>query len=315
MGYAVKILADSISPAGHRLTTFEVTFPRIVLAEFNTHRMLSRNSASSRAIPAAKMIARVKEDPFVPVYWGKNQKGMQANQELDEVARGFARRAWGESKEKAVSVVKYLIEELDLHKQIANRLLEPWLWHTVIVSATEWGNLFNLRDNIKAQPEIRAVAHLMRELYKREDDILLRRNGDVGAWHLPLVSFEERLIATQPELSEGYVSTEDLIKVSVARCARVSYLTHDGRRDLGEDLRLYNDLLTAGHMSPFEHAARPMTNEELDRFKQAHVEWRDDHWFVRGIDHFLGNFNGWVQLRKLIPGEADILAARAEVQS
>ena len=146
MSYSAKVLADSISPDGVRLTTMEVTFPRIVLAEFNTHRMFSRNSASSRAIPVEKMIQRVLDDPFSPVWWGKNQSGMQAAEELSGEALRLARQHWLDARDFAISCVRlFQAPEISLHKQIANRLLEPFLWHTVVVTATEWENFFALR--------------------------------------------------------------------------------------------------------------------------------------------------------------------------
>ena len=304
MSFAAKILADSISLKGHRLTTFEVTFPRIVLAEFNTHRIFSRNSASSRAIPVKKMLERVREDPFVPEYVGKNQKGMQASEELTGPERDKAIFAWRELRNNARNCAWYLAgppEEggLDVHKQIANRLLEPWLWHTVIVSATEWSNFFNLRDNKKAQPEIAKPAAMMHELYKTS----VPRAVGYGEWHLPLVEPGEAFDAE-------VLGDHDIVKVSAGRCARVSYLTHDGKRDPVEDVKLHDSLLASGHMSPLEHPARPMTVEELNLFRQHRFEWTDKdggHWkSTTTADHFLGNFNGWVQWRKMVPGEADI---------
>lgn len=227
--YDAKILADSISPAGHRLTTFEVTFPRIVLAEFNTHRTHSRNSASSRAIPVEKMVRRVEGDPFLPVAWGKNQRGMQASEEFE--TREVLDTMWRELAAGAIKGARRLID-YGVHKQITNRLLEPWLWHTVIVSATEWGNFFNLRDNKKAQPEIHKAADLMHQLFKVSSPVERKHT-----WHLPLV--------TEAEMIETSI---DWVKVSAGRCARVSYLTHDGKRDVAEDVRLHDSLLESGHM-------------------------------------------------------------------
>ena len=275
MSYGAKILKDSISYEGHRLTTFEVTFPRIVLAEFNTHRVFSRNSASSRAIPVSKMLARVLEDPFIPTYWGKNQKGMQAAEELSPEARVLAREQWLLARDNAVGVVKRLqLPDIDLHKQIANRLLEPWLWHTVIVTATEWANFFALRDNKMAQPEISTPARMMRRLYEAN-----KPEAPYQGWHLPLIFDEDKSeansIATTP--------IDVLIKVSCARCARVSYLTHDGKRDMDEDITLYERLSASGHMSPLEHAARHRMETE---------------------NEMVGNFRGWVQHRKTLPDEA-----------
>lgn len=267
--YGAKIIADSVSAAGHRLVTMEVTFPRLVLAEFNTHRMFSRNSASSRAIPVKTQLARVREHPFVPEVWGRNQAGMQAEHEVDETSAAAAREAWLVARDRAVEQAERLLE-LKIHKQLANRLLEPFLWHTVIVTATDWSNFFALRANPEAQPEIGRVAELMRLAYGSGTPIMVPD----GAWHLPLL---------QPEEYDGsFEHTEQARQVSAARCARVSYLTHDGRRDLDADLKLYRRLVESGHLSPLEHVATP------------------DPGGAR-----IGNFLGWRQLRKTIPGEDD----------
>lgn len=265
--YEAKILADSVSPQEVRLTTMQVTFPRIVLAEFNTHRMLSRNSASSRAIPVKKMLEKVRTDPFIPIWWGKNQKGMQASIELTYDERQRATDEWLAARDAAVQSASLLAEDLDVHKQIANRLLEPFLWHTVIVTATDWDNFFNLRTHKDAQPEIREIALMMQKLYRESTPTICTR------WHLPLVTEEESI-----QEIEGI----DWAMVSAGRCARVSYLTHEGKRDPKADMELAIKLVNSGHMSPMEHQATPKHSEP----------WR-----------YHGNFRGWIQLRKLIPGE------------
>lgn len=303
--FDARVLADSRSPAGYRLSTLEVTFPRFVLAEFNTHRVFSRNSASSRAIPIVKQLRRVLENPFVPIEFGSNQPGMQAGPALAGEARLAAEREWLRARDDAVRRVLGLIaspeaaagEEplallerieaaireksqppdwLNVHKQVANRLLEPFMWHTVIVTATEWDNFFNLRCHTDAQPEIRRAATEMRAALEVSEPAALNR----GEWHLPLV---------RPEDREEVGSVEELIKVSVGRCARVSYLTHAGRREPAADIELYERLVSSGHMSPLEHPARPLGEAEL----------RQSEWS--------GNFRGWRPFRKDVPGEADPL--------
>jgi thymidylate synthase ThyX len=317
MALDAKVLADSRSPQGHRLTTLEVTFPRFVLAEFNTHRVFSRNSASSRAIPIVKQLRRVLEAPFVPLEFGSNQPGMQAGPPLEGEARLAAEEEWLRARDEAVRQVLRLISSpdtvgvdddllqrlgdletiikekaqpadwLNVHKQVANRLLEPFMWHTVIVTATEWDNFFNLRCHSDAQPEIRRAAELMHEALEGSEPVEL----GLGEWHLPLVRDEDR---TEVD------SIEELVKVSAGRCARVSYLTHAGTRDLSADIELHDRLLTSGHMSPLEHPARPLSEEEL-----ARSEW-------------CGNFRGWRQLRKTIENEWNPLGptqpARAGVE-
>jgi thymidylate synthase ThyX len=318
MPFDAKVLADSLSPAGHRLTTLEATFPRFVLAEFNTHRVFSRNSASSRAIPIAKQLRRVLEDPYVPIEFGSNQPGMQAGAPLEGGKRDAAEREWLHARDDAVRRVLGLVadpdaisadddllqvlgsveeairnreqpaEWLNVHKQVANRLLEPFMWHTVIVTATEWDNFWNLRCHPDAQPEIRLVAESMRAAIDDSEPAHL----GADEWHLPLV---------RPEDRDQVESIESLIKVSAGRCARVSYLTHAGKRDLDADIQLHDRLLESGHMSPLEHPARPLDAMELEK------------------DEWSGNFRGWRSYRKLIPSEANPLGptvpARAEAES
>lgn len=272
--YSAKIIADSVSRHGQRLTTMEVVFPRMVLAEFNTHRVFSRNSASSRAIPVEKQLRKIKEQPFVPEYWGANQSGMQAEAELIAEAKDAALDEWLAARDSAVAHVEKLLA-IGLHKQLANRILEPFMWHTVIVTATEWSNYFALRANEMAQPEIRKVSELMQAAYEASTPKQLSDDE----WHLPLIQAEE--------YDGVFEKSDDARKISAARCARVSYLTHEGKRDLSADIVLYDRLTSGGHMSPLEHVARPLTEDELSE------------------GEFRGNFRGWMQLRKLVPNEDD----------
>ena len=301
MGHAAKILADSISPDGVRLTTFEVTFPRIVLAEWNTHRMFSRNSASSRAIPVEKMIKRVMEDPYVPSSWGKNQKGMQADVEVSAGDAAFARVEWLLARDMAVQQASSMVK-IGIHKQLTNRLLEPFMWHTVICTSTEYANFFHLRDNAAAHPDIQTPARMMRELYEKHEPVAVGYNQ----WHMPLVPDAAAIAMAKPQGTSDMVDA--LCKISVARCARVSYLTHDGQRDLQADIDLYDRLLESGHLSPFEHVARPMTHDDFND-SQRGVLYNEEIG-LRPNDAFCGNLRGWVSCRKLIPHEADILGAR-----
>lgn len=257
-----KILADSVCN-GHRLTTFECTFPRVILAEFNTHRMISRNAASSRAIPVEKMIQRVIDDPFIPDF-RLNQKGMQAGELLDEFGAEQAVRDWLSARDKMVAVATNM-HGLNIHKQYINRLLEPWMWATVIASATDWANFFHLRCDPAAEPSFQKLALIMRDQYESHEPRRLTRNEA----HLPLVG----------DIDEGWLISE-VCQISVGRCARVSYLTHDGKRDPVADIELCKRLAESGHWSPFEHAARAM----------------DD-------DAYYGNFQGWKQFRKELDNE------------
>lgn len=317
MAYEAQILKDSVAEeTGYRLTTIQVTVPRFVLAEYNTHRVFSRNSASSRAIPVEKQLKKVLEDPAMPVYWGKNKPGMKAHDELDKFETMEAKESWLISRDYAVlgavalngGIEKIKDENLahkiadmqedyrynapdintSVHKQITNRLLEPFMWQTIITTATEWDNFFALRAHPDAQPEIQAAARLMLMAFNESEPDSVNE----GQWHLPLIQDDEQEWARN--------NIQEAIKVSVGRCARVSYLTHDGKRDIEKDIELHDTLIEAGHMSPAEHVARPMAAS----YTRTHV------------NPFNGNFRGWMQYRKDIPHEdnyAKALLARQKL--
>jgi len=277
--YSARILLDSVTPNGDRLVTAELSYARMVHAELLTHRTLSRNAASSRAIPVKKLLQQVHSDPVWPVWWGANQPGMQAKEELTGLRLLGAKAAWLLGRETAW-LAATLMSKAGAHKQLPNRLIEPYTHITVLVTSTEWSNFFALRTHEDAQPELRKIAVMMKEAYDASTPTPL----DYGQWHLPLILPEERQLPI-----------EQLIKISTGRCARVSYLTHDGRRDISADITLYERLLAGGHMSPTEHVARPMTSQELAAGRNS-------------------NFVGWWQHRKDIPGESDysqLLAAAA----
>lgn len=305
--HSAKIICDSISPDGVRLTTMEICIPRIVLAELNTHRQFSRNSASSRAIPSKKMLQMVRDNPYIPFHWGKNQKGMQAEQELSTADRQWATLFWKQARNDAMRSVE-AIRDIGVHKQITNRLLEPFMWHTVIITATEWNNFFWLRNNKMAHPDLHRTAKLMQEVYENNEP----DQTEYDQWHLPYIAEDEGDLLNQfgrKGCADQYVET--LIKLSVARCARVSYLTHDGKRDLAADIALHDRLLDAGHMSPFEHVATPMHPDPANpRYLPSHIsavhaeDSRSNLWS--------GNFRGWIQYRKTIAGEDNILAHRGD---
>lgn len=295
MGYNAEVIADSVSERGHRLTTMEVVLPRLVLAEFNTHRVLSRNSASSRAIPVAKQLEKIKNDPYIPEYWGKNQPGMQAYKQLDAADIPAAESEWLHARDEAVASAEKLLE-IGLHKQLANRVLEPFSWHTVLVTATEWDNFKALRANPDAQPEIRTIAELMRDAMDASTPQELKE----GEWHLPLI---------QPDERDGkFEYTEKARQVSSGRSARVSYETHHGVRDMSKDIELYERLASSGHMSPLEHVAQPFTfdewvvrNQMAERAKSMGVTVGLSQLAIHQLvdaTQFAGNFRGWRQHRK-----------------
>jgi hypothetical protein len=286
VSYEAKIIADSISSAGVRLTTLQITFPRFILAEFNTHRAFSRNSASSRAIPVRKRIQQIMADPFIPEQFGCNQKGMQANSDIDAAGQEIAHDIWTEALDAAIHWANELAD-LDVHKQHANRLLEPFAWHTVVVTATDWDNFFHLRVHPDAQPEFQKIAGMMRDVMRTTKPSLVEQ----AQWHLPYITEDDRDAVLHEGGFDGLTRWGErgvLALISSARCARVSYLTHEGKHDLAADKLLGKKLLLAGHMSPFEHPATPMDT----------------------ATEYYGNFKGWCSYRKLIPGESDILGYR-----
>lgn len=207
------------------------------------------------------MIERVQNNPVFPVEWGKNKKGMSAEEVISDDEQARAKALWLEARDAALEHARNL-SELKVHKQIVNRILEPFMWHTVIVTSTEWDNFFDLRCAPAAQPEIRTAAELMRSAIDGATPHAVAR----GEWHLPLVQPDERTLDIETQK-----------KISAARCARVSYLTHDGTRSIDADITLYDRLKGEKHLSPFEHVATPANDI-----------------------HFHANFRGWIQMRSEI---------------
>lgn len=268
-GPSAKVICDSVSPYGVRLTTLEVKYHRFVLAEMNTHRAFSRNTASSRAIPYRKMRESVMTDPAVPLAWPTEQSGMQGGKGLEHFIVSACEEQWFTALNKIVASADKLYE-LGLHKSVINRLLEPFQYVTSIISATDWDGFWEQRDSELAQPEIREAARAMRAAYEHSSP----QRVQLGEWHLPYLTSDDLKEAYELGLSKND-TTEIFKQLSAARCARVSYLTHAGKRSWKADLSLYTRLVTAypPHWSPLEHVATP-----------AH-------------DPTPGNFHGWYQLR------------------
>lgn len=242
-----KIIADSYNPLRSRLTTFLLRYPRFIHADFMTHRVFSRNASSSRARPITKVIEEAEFEPALPIFWGKNQKGMQSATELEGPALVEAKWKWDHARLEAVRVAKCL-NGIGLHKQYVNRLLEPFTHITVICTSTEYNNFFNLRAHPDAMPEIQELAYQMLTCYHYSTPKQLK----AGEWHLPFC--------------DQYVTThrvEDLLKVCTARCARVSYLNFEGNIDNNKDYELHDSLKDNGHWSPFEHAAQALDTNEV----------------------------------------------------
>lgn len=260
------IVADSISEDGVRLTSVEVTMHRFVLAELNTHRQFSRNSASSRAIPVSRAIDRMLVNNVFPIEWASEQKGMHGGEPIPARAQNQAREIWLDARAAAIANAKKLAD-IGVHKSIVNRLLEPYMSHTVLITSTSWKGFFDQRCSRLAQAEIRYAAEAIREARRNSHPQTITP----GNWHLPYISADERF----------RYDTATLKKVSVARCARVSYLTHHGTRDFNADVDLYDRLVTAAppHASPLEHVATPCTSTapgNLVGWRQLRHEALDD---------------------------------------
>ena len=337
-----EIVADSINGNGNRITTFLLTYPRFIHGEIMTHRLFSRNSASSRAIPFEKMVKMVEEDPFIPIAWQKDHKGMQGAEYITEPQEvEMAQAAWLFSKDDAVDQAIGLNRQ-GVTKQLCNRLLEPYMWHTTLITATEFENFFDLRlpsygmiENGKsvrykskkdlivkhptaktwgwikwqscnisqAEIHIQALAEAMWDAHNESNPQELK----AGEWHMP---FGDKIDFTP---SIGYYSgntsingilvdnkeLRDKIKVSTARCARLSYMTFDEKIDYEKDIKLHDQLLKSKHFSPFEHIAKcpkeyisSEVNIHIDK-GYTHIDLEQNLWS--------GNFKGWIQYRQLIP--------------
>lgn len=311
-GIKATVLAHSITMAGKHMLTWEIEYPRIVLAELNTHRQLSKNSSSSRAVPFLKMLEQLNGEP---VRFGANQPGMQDKGEdfdapvwVDGLA-GSSRRAkegWAYAKGIMISVARAFYDA-GYHKQVCNRLLEPFQMMKTVLSATEVDNFFWLRDDDAADPTLHELARVMKEAMEVSDPIPL----GPGHWHLPYVDWHWNDTITEQcfYLKNGeetqYLSLKEAIKVSCARCAAVSYRNED--YDLAKSLEVYDRLVGSErkHASAFEHQATPMYKPEA----KLQVDCIPGAW-VDGISHmdrdgffWSGNLKGWIQYRKLIPNE------------
>lgn len=299
---SAKIIADSVCPQGVRMTTMEIEYPRFILAELNTHRMLSKNSASSRAIPVKAMHDFIKDSPATPVYWGKNQPGMKAKEELVGVDKKEAIRLWNRAKDDALHWSWAMSEHLGLHKQIANRVTEPWMTMKTVISGTEWTNFFHLRNHADAQPEIKALAEAMTVAYATHLPVLLAP----GEWHLPYITIARYVPTDELQyFDENFnrLSLKDAKIISASCCAQVSYRKNDASFD--KAFKIYDQLINSdpAHASPVEHQATPMNIDSMSRFEPetwepgvTHVSANSDLWS--------GNLRGWIQHRKLIPKEA-----------
>ena len=271
-----RVIADSIYKS-HRITTMELEYPRFIHSEFMTHRLFSRNAASSRAIPQARVIEQIRTNHASPIHWGANQSGMQANHELSGIRKWFAKIIWRSATKLAVFMAR-LMGYVGLHKQVANRILEPFQHIKVVVTATEWENFFWLRDHKDAQPEIQLLAKRMKDAMVFSKPKRLK----VGEWHLPYVSDEE---------VKRY-GVEKAKQLSASLCAQASYRSTD--RTMEKAQAIYKRLISGSrvHASPFEHQATPATKNTPHGV--THTDTDGVKWS--------GNFKGWVQHRQQLKG-------------
>lgn len=281
-----KVITDSVSQYGDRLATLHLRYPRLMHADFMTHRVFSRNASSNRAMPTVTVINNIDTDLVLPLKYYKNQKGMFGSDFLDEFSilkcEELIKKLWIETKNTVLE-----LDKLTLHKQNKNRYLEPFQHIDVLLTTTEFDNFFNLRTALDAQPEIIQLALQIKESLQKSSPILLQENE----WHLPFITEMEKL----------KFNIEILKKLSSSRCSRISYLKHDKTNpSVEEDIEQYNSLYLNKHMSPFEHPARPMSSqeEELSTFLYRKIKSNPEISKTFNNPYFFANHRGWVPLRR-----------------
>jgi hypothetical protein len=320
MTISAKIIADSISPAGVRITTFELEYPRFIHAEFMTHRMFSRNAASSRAIPVNRAIELIRENIARPIHWGKNQPGMSAKEEHNALIHipssitttgDWTRElCWWRAGEAAIQHAE-AFNAAGYHKQIVNRLLEPFTHIKVVCTATEFNNFWWLRNHPDAQPEIQELARVMLAEFNKSEPLELCQ----GDWHVPYYEHGD-WTPTGSDFDEGPQrdihgrTLQEAIAISASCCAQVSYRKLDDSLEKAQDI--YKRLVESEpvHASPFEHQATPMHEYHFreDEDVLLYINPENETLDSEGITHFdrygkawSGNFRGWIQNRQLIP--------------
>ncbi len=342
-----KIVADSITATGDRLTTLEIVFPRYILAELNTHRLFSKNSASSRAIPFEKMAREVVNNPFIPYAWQKDHKGMQGNEYItdDRLTHG----SWLRARNNAIQEASMLNMNIEVTKQLANRLLEPFMYHKVLISATEWENFFNLRcpryelhtknpgviyksrkDLLKEYPEYERNTELeWLSINRGQADIHMMflaeaiydaiqestpKKLEPEEWHIPYgdnidpIKIKELFAKTagsgydpnNPTPDAYYYDALDALycKISIARCARLSYQTLGDNPEINyeKDLDLFENLVKSKHLSPTEHIARVMNEDQFEVYTHTMPRFGG----VYTEKGWCRNFKGFIQYRELL---------------
>lgn len=308
---AEVILASKTTTSANPIYTIRLRYPRIIHGEIMTHRVFSRNARSSRAVPVKTMLNEVENTPFIPWHWGKNQKGMQAAEECNEPVTIFPQlyledvsreEAWVWASRNAIDVAREFMEA-GYHKQLPNRLLEPFSWIDTLITSTEWDNFLWLREHGAAEPHLQDLAKLAHHALGTSDFQVLKP----GEWHLPYITNADRAV------SKGWEMPDDwLCKISAARCARISYKPFDGDASYEREIERYNHLVTDErvHASPLEHQATPdeMLTASIDLFEDDNASLSPDETLdaQRVFKHkqLHGNLNGWIQYRKTVPNEA-----------
>lgn len=291
MTISARIVAHSVGPHGGEIITFELEFPRFILPEFNTHRLFSRNAASSRAIPVERAISLIQENTAMPIHWGKNQPGMSAKEECfervfieGEQSEYSRENAWKVARDNAIHVAE-CFNHAGYHKQIVNRLLEPFSHIKVVVTSTEWNNWFSLRNHPDAMPEICELAKQMEKARSESKPYLLHP----GEWHVPYFLGGQ----WTPQCDgDNTPSLQDALAISSSCCAQVSYRRLDDSVEKARDI--YKRLVESKpvHASPFEHQATPIHDYEIWPDGATHVDREGVFWS--------GNFRNWIQHRQLI---------------
>lgn len=278
-----KIIQDSIFT--NRITTFELEYPRFIHSELMTHRQFSRNAASSRAIPIEKMHQHIRDNPAMPIHWGKNQPGMQADEEIYDIKS--ARNNWLVASDMAIHSARMLMMD-GLHKQIANRVTEPFQTMKTVVTATEYENFFELRCHRDAQPEIRELALQMQDALANHNPLQLR----VGDWHVPYVDRDNSNFEVRYSVNGQPVTLKEAKEISASCCAQVSYRNNDTSTEKGSSI--YKRLIESkpAHLSPVEHQATPIPDNDIMYLGITHTDRHGQRWS--------GNFKGWIQLRQIL---------------
>lgn len=298
-----KVICDSISEEGVRLTTFEIEYPRIVMSEFNTMRAISKNSSSSRAIPVSKMLEHTKNINLKPVYFGSKKSGMQAGEEIQGDMLDKVKGLW----EEALDYASYYSETLDrlgVAKEVTNRLVEPFQLVKVVCTATDWDNFFNLRLHPDADPNICMLAYKMYKVMEESKPIKLKE----GEYHLPYVNVCWNGKGEMCYADEDFniISLEQAQKLSAASCASVSYRTEGMTLEKAD--KIFDMLIKAEvvHSSPFEHIATPV-KPKYNELGYVRVNCSESQSWEEGVTHMnkqgqlcSGNLRGWVQYRHLL---------------